>query len=260
MSEQSAQQTTTRTALVTGATRGIGRGIAQTFAEKGAAIMSVSRSAEDGEQLVAELQALGSRAAFVAGDVSNWSDVQCSVEKTNATFGPVNILCCNAGIYPTATIAEISINEWDRVLAVNLKSNFMYVKACLPDFERAPGGRVILTASITGAMTGHPGWAHYGASKAGQLGFLRSAALELAAYGATVNAILPGNFTTDSTSDTDKSYDMAMAAHIPVGRLGRPHEIGYAACFLASEHADFITGQTLVVDGGQSLFEYQGNV
>lgn len=248
-----------KNALVTGATRGIGRGISQVFAENGASVMLVGRTSEDGANATDDVRAHGGRAAFHPADVSNWSDVTNSVAATVKAFGSVDILCCNVGIYPSASIADMSVEDWDHIMAVNLKSTFLYVKACLPQFVAKPGGRVLIVSSITGPVTGHPGWSHYGASKAGQLGFLRSAALELAQYKATVNAILPGNIAADGVSAAEKVYASAMARHIPLGRLGLAKEVGSAAAFLASEQAAFITGQTLVVDGGQTLFEYQGD-
>jgi 3-oxoacyl-[acyl-carrier protein] reductase len=248
-----------KNALVTGATRGIGRGISQMFAENGASVMLVGRTSRDGANAADDVRAHGGRAAFHAADVSNWSDVTNSVAATVEAFGSVDILCCNVGIYPSASIADMSVEDWDHVMAVNLKSTFLYVKACLPQFVMKPGGRVLIVSSITGPITGHPGWSHYGASKAGQLGFLRSAALELAQYKTTVNAILPGNIAADGASAAEIAYGSAMAKHIPLGRLGLAKEVGSAAVFLATEQAAFITGQALVIDGGQTLFEYQGD-
>lgn len=248
-----------KSALVTGATRGIGRGIARILAQNGASVMLVGRTRADGEKVEDEIVAEGGRAAFHAADVSNWSDVTNSVAATIEAFGAVDILCCNAGIYPSASLSDMSVGDWDHVMAVNLKSTFMYLKACLPQFAARRGGRVLIVSSITGPMTGHPGWSHYGASKAGQLGLLRSAALELAPYGATVNAILPGNISADGDQASDEEYVGTMARHIPLGRLGLAEEVGSAAAFLVSENAAFITGQALVVDGGQTLFEYQGD-
>jgi 3-oxoacyl-[acyl-carrier protein] reductase len=129
------------------------------------------------------------------------------------------------------------------------------VQACLPALARSGRGRVILTSSITGPITGFPGWAHYGASKAGQLGFLKTAAIELAASGITINAVLPGNIVTEGLDELGEEYHAQMAASIPLRRLGTVEEIGYAALFFATDEARYITGQTIVVDGGQVLPE-----
>lgn len=248
-----------KVALVTGGTRGIGRGVSRALAQDGASVMVVSRTPADGEKIVDDIVLEGGRAAFCAADVSDWSDVTDSVATTVKAFGAVDILCCNAGIYPSRSLSDMSLHDWDHVMDVNLKSTFMYLKACLPQFIARRGGRVLIVSSITGPITGHPGWSHYGASKAGQLGLLRSAALELAPYGATVNAILPGNIAADEDQPSDDEYVSRMTKHIPVGRLGLAEDIGSAAAFLASGNASFITGQALVVDGGQTLFEYQGD-
>lgn len=248
-----------KVALVTGGTRGIGRGISRALAENGASVMMVGRTPADGEKIVDAIMLEGGRAAFHTADVSDWSDVSGSVAAAIKTFGAVDILCCNAGIYPSKSLSDMSLHDWDHVMDVNLKSTFMYLKACLPQFIAKPGGRVLIVSSVTGPITGHPGWSHYGASKAGQLGLLRSAALELAPYGATVNAILPGNIAADADQPCDDEYARRMAKHIPVGRLGLAADVGAAAAFLASGNASFITGQALVVDGGQTLFEYQGD-
>lgn len=150
---------------------------------------------------------------------------------------------------------DLSPEEWDQVMSTNLKSTFLSVKACIPAFEKAGKGRVVITSSITGPITGYPGWAHYGASKAGQLGFLRTAAMELARYNTTINAVMPGNIITEGLQGLGQSYLDGMAAAIPLKRLGKVEDIGYAALFLASDEASYITGQTIVVDGGQTLPE-----
>ncbi len=143
----------------------------------------------------------------------------------------------------------------DLVFGTNLKGCVLSVQACMPALRRSGRGRIILTSSITGPITGFPGWAHYGASKAGQLGFMRTAAIELAESGITVNAVLPGNVLTEGLTDLGENYIKEMTATIPLRRLGTVEEIGYAALFLATDEAGFITGQTIVVDGGQVLPE-----
>ena len=143
----------------------------------------------------------------------------------------------------------------DQVLGVNLKGTIFSVQACLPELARSGRGRIILTSSITGPITGYPGWTAYGASKAGQLGFLRTAAIELAPSHITVNAVLPGNIITEGLAELGPDYAAKMAVAIPLRELGRVDDIGFAALFLATEEAGYITGQTIVVDGGQVLPE-----
>jgi 3-oxoacyl-[acyl-carrier protein] reductase len=140
-------------------------------------------------------------------------------------------------------------------LGTNLKGSFLSVKACLPHMQKRGKGRVILTSSITGPITGYPGWTHYGASKAGQLGFLRTAAIELAPSNVTVNAVMPGNIATESLDGLGQGYRDKMTASIPQKKLGSVEDIAYAALFFASDEAAYITGQTIVVDGGQVLPE-----
>jgi 3-oxoacyl-[acyl-carrier protein] reductase len=141
------------------------------------------------------------------------------------------------------------------VLDTNLKGTVFSVQACLPALERSGRGRIVIISSITGPITGFPGWAHYGASKAGQLGFMRTAAIEMAPFGITVNAVLPGNIITEGPAEPGEENASKMAASIPLRRLGSVDDIGYAALFLATEEANYITGQTIVIDGGQVLPE-----
>jgi 3-oxoacyl-[acyl-carrier protein] reductase len=241
--------------IVTGGSKGIGKGIAKVFAAQGAKVVVAARGLADAEATVNEIRAAGGTAVAHAADVSNWESVQGLVAKTLEVFGGLDILCANAGIFPQKKIVELSPEDWDHVLDTNVKSTFLCVKACIPAFEKAGKGRVVITSSITGPITGYPGWSHYGASKAAQLGFLRTAAMELARYNTTINAVLPGNIITEGLQDLGQSYLDGMAKAIPLKRLGKVEDIGYAALFLASQEASYITGQTIVVDGGQILPE-----
>ena len=204
---------------------------------------------------MAEIESAGGTAAFCATDVADWASVQSMVETTMATFGGVDILCANAGIFPQIKLIDMAPEDWDTVMNVNLKSTFLCVKACIPAFEAAGKGRVVVTSSITGPVTGFPGWAHYGASKSGQLGFLKTAAMELARYNTTINAVMPGNIFTEGLQDLGQEYLDTMATSIPLKRLGAVEDIGNAALFFASDEAGYITGQQIVVDGGQILPE-----
>jgi 3-oxoacyl-[acyl-carrier protein] reductase len=244
-----------RTVVVTGATRGIGKGIARVFAGAGARVLIVGRDAEAAKATVAELSATGAEVSHVLADVSVREDCQRIAAAAAERYDGIDVLCANAGIFPAAPLAEMTDENIDEVLGTNLRGTILSVQACLPALAASGHGRVILTSSITGPITGYPGWAHYGASKAGQLGFLRTAAIELAASGITINAVLPGNVVTEGLDELGEDYLASMTAAIPLRRLGTVEEVGYAALFLATDEAGYITGQTIVVDGGQVLPE-----
>ena len=244
-----------KSVIVTGASKGIGRGIAEVFAHSGAKVLLVARTVEAASELAESLTKQGATASAFAADVRDEAMVEAMVAAAVERHGGLDVLCANAGIFPAARIDEMSLEQWREVMATNLEGCFLSVRACVPALARSQAGRVILTSSITGPLTGYPGWSHYAASKAGQLGFMRTAAIELAAKGITVNAILPGNIMTEGLADLGQDYLDKMAAAIPLGRLGSVTDIGNAAAFLASAQASYITGQTLVVDGGQTLPE-----
>jgi 3-oxoacyl-[acyl-carrier protein] reductase len=181
--------------------------------------------------------------------------MQMMADAAASAHGGVDILCANAGIFPQVKIEDMAPETWDEVMATNLKGAFLSVKACIPYLKKSSQGRVVLTSSITGPVTGYPGWTHYGATKAGQLGFMRTACIELAKYGITVNAVLPGNVITEGLIALGQGYMDTMAASVPLKRLGTVEDIGNAAAFLASKEAGYITGQTIIVDGGQIVPE-----
>lgn len=244
-----------RSVIVTGASKGIGKGIARAFAARGARVLLTARKGAEVEATAAALRAERHEAIGVAADVSSLSDMEGVVQRAVNKHGGIDILCVNAGIFPSSRLEDMRPEDWDKVHDINLKGTFLTVSACLPALKTSPHGRIIVTSSITGAITGLPGWAHYAASKAGQLGFVRTAALELARYGITVNAILPGNIRTEGLEALGTSYIAKMIESVPLRRLGSVEDVAHAAIFLASDEAAFITGQTLVVDGGQVLPE-----
>jgi 3-oxoacyl-[acyl-carrier protein] reductase len=244
-----------RSVLVTGGTKGIGKGLAAAFAGEGARVVIVGRDSEAGERAAADLRAPGGTVAFVPADVSSPESCAAAVAVAQERHGGLDIVCCNAGIFPSASLAEMTPENLEEVLGTNLKGTFFTVQAALPALRRSGRGRVIVTSSITGPITGYSGWSHYGASKAGQLGFIRSAALELASSGVTINAILPGNIITEGLEDLGPEYLRTMEAAIPLGRLGSIEEVASAALFLATEEAGYITAQTIVIDGGQTVPE-----
>ncbi len=247
-----------RAVVVTGATRGIGKGIARVFASSGARVLIIGRDEEAAKATTAELVAAGADVSYLLADVSVRADCQRLARTAEDRLGGIDVLCANAGIFPDKRLAEMTDEDLDSVFGTNLRGCILSVQACLPALERSGHGRVILTSSITGPITGYPGWSHYGASKAGQLGFMRTAAIELAPSGITVNAVLPGNVITEGLADLGEEYIQQMTASVPLRRLGTVDEIGHAALFLATDEAAFITGQTIVVDGGQVLPESLG--
>lgn len=244
-----------KTVLITGASKGIGRGIAKVFAKQGANTVIVARHLDAAQAVADELKAAGYEAMGVAADVSDKASLQAAVQTAVEAYGGLDILCANAGIFPSARLEEMTEEDWDTVMNTNLKGTLFSVQTCLPELKKSGAGRVVITSSITGPITGFPGWSHYGASKAGQLGFIRTAAIELAKYGITVNAVMPGNILTEGLEGMGDDYLKQMASSIPLKRLGSVEDIANAMLYFASEEAGYVTGQTIVVDGGQVLPE-----
>jgi 3-oxoacyl-[acyl-carrier protein] reductase len=244
-----------RSVVVTGGSKGIGRGIAQVFARSGARVLLAGRDLARAESTAAAIRGQGGDACACAANVADPADVERMVATALERHGGIDILCANAGIFPEKRLMDMTMEDWNEVLSVNLTGAYLCVKAALPALARSGRGRVILTSSITGPITGYPGWSHYGASKAGQLGFMRTAALELSPHNVTINAVLPGNIRTEGLDGLGEEYMARMTASIPQRRLGGVEDIGNAALFFASDEAAYITGQTLVIDGGQVLPE-----
>ena len=241
-----------RSVIVTGGGRGIGRGIASAFAKAGAKVLITGR---DASVLATAVDEIGEKASYVVADVSNYEDCRRMAGTAEQRHGGIDVLCANAGIFPEARLEVMTPDDLASVMSTNLTGTVFAVQACLGALTQSGRGRVVVTSSITGPHTGYPGWSHYGASKAAQLGFVRSAALELAPRGITINAVLPGNIITEGLHAMGSEYLAAMAASVPQGRLGSVADVGSAAVFFASLEAGYITGQSLIVDGGQVLPE-----
>jgi 3-oxoacyl-[acyl-carrier protein] reductase len=240
-----------RVALIIGGARGIGEAIATRFAEEGARIVVADTEVEAGRTTAKRLNG-----RFIATDISQRLDADRAVIEAIAAYGGLDIIVQNAGIYPWTLIENIEPEEWDRVLAVNLKGTYLAARAALPTMKAKKYGRMIFTSSITGPRVTSPGHGHYSASKAGINGFIKAAALEFSGYGITVNGVEPGNILTEGMKmHRSAAFIKTMEDAVPLGRLGTPRDIANAALFLASDEAAYITGATIVVDGGQTLPE-----
>ncbi len=245
-----------KVAIVTGGHRGIGLGIVTELARARAMVVMTGIVDDAGKLATEKLRLLDLDVCYRHMDTSNEAEVTHVINDVASEFGRIDIAVANAAIYPNTPIAQISSAEWDAVLAVNLRGPFLLARACLPHFQARHGGRVVFLSSITGPRVSSPGYAHYAATKAGVLGFMRTAALEWAPWNITLNAVEPGNVLTEGVLEHQpQSFVDAQKAAIPLRRLGTPQDVAHAVRFLASDEASFITGQTIVIDGGQTLPE-----
>ena len=242
-----------RVALVTGGSRGIGRAIVSELAARGAAvIVNYHNSPEKAGEVVAEIESAGGRAAAFQADVSNFKDAQGLVKFAVETYGDLHILVNNAGITRDMVIMMMPEEDWDAVINTNLKSTFNCSKAAVKHMMRKRYGRIINRASIAGQM-GNAGQTNYSASKGGQIAFTKALAREVAARNITVNAIAPGFVNTEILEKMPEASLETALKLVPLARIGQPEEIGFAAAFLASDQAAYITGQVLGVDGGMAM-------
>jgi 3-oxoacyl-[acyl-carrier protein] reductase len=245
-----------KVAIVTGAGQGIGEGIARLFAKSGARVTIATRSAANGQAVSDSIVKAGGTAWLRQTDVGQHDAVKRVVAETVERFGRLDIVVHNAAVYPVISIEELSDRDLDMTLSVNLKAGFWFIQESLRHFRRQGGGRFLFTSSVTGPNVAMPGTAHYAASKNGINGLIRTAALEYARENITVNGVEPGYILTPAMDALGGPEAIAeMAKQIPIGKLGTPLDIANAMLFLASDAAAYITGQTIVVDGGSTLPE-----
>ena len=242
-----------KSALVTGGSRGIGRSIVEQLAESGAIVAFTYRSRkEEADSLVAELQSKGRKAVAYQSDAANTAQAHEVVQSVIKDFGRLDILVNNAGITKDGLLMRMSEQDWDDVISTNLKSVFNFTKAACRQMMSQQGGKIINISSVVG-MIGNAGQSNYVASKAGVIGFTKSIAKEIASRNVQVNAVAPGFIETDMTEKLNEKQKEAILGIIPMKRMAKPEEVAKIVCFLASEDANYITGQTLCVDGGMVM-------
>ena len=236
-------------AVVTGASRGLGAAIAEELAAGGAkVVVNYSRSKEPADELVSKIEEAGGEAVAVQADVSDAEQAQKLIDQAIERFNRVDVLVNNAGINIDKTLKKLSVEDWDKVIQVDLNSAFYTVHAVLPHMTEAGGGKIINMSSFVGEA-GNIGQANYSAAKAGLLGFTKTAAKELARNGITVNAICPGFIETDMVAAIPEDARNKLLKTVPLGRFGQPNEIARAVRYLV-EDGDYITGQSLDINGG----------
>jgi 3-oxoacyl-[acyl-carrier protein] reductase len=242
-------------AVVTGGARGVGLGIGTVLRSEGADVVVADLDEQGAHAAATQLSVAGEHALGIGLDVTAKADMERMAAEALGRFGRIDILAANAGIFPHIPLPDLQVADFDQIMAVNVRGALLAIQACLPSMTKQGYGRIVLTSSITGSVVGQPGYAHYGATKAAMLGLMRSAALEVASAGITINAVLPGNVQTPGFAGLGPEHTRRMLAAIPLGRFADPEDVGWAVRFLASPEARYITGQTLIIDGGQVLPE-----
>jgi 3-oxoacyl-[acyl-carrier protein] reductase len=240
-----------KVAIVTGAGHGIGREIALSLARNGAEVV-VTDVTDAIFEVGKQIEALGSKALPIKCDVTDLEQAQDVEEKVIGKYERIDILVNNAGIYPQKAFLDMTADDWNKVLRINLNGVFHCTKAVIPKMVKQKYGKIVNIASIAGAVVGFQNLAHYSASKAAIAGFTKSLALEVAQYGINVNAVAPGPIDVGDMAANTEIYQQIIKA-IPVGRMGRPIDIANLVVFLVSDESNFITGQCIVSDGGYTL-------
>lgn len=243
-----------KVAIITGSGKGIGEAIAMLFALEGAKVMVNARSSDDIQRVVSAIDDAGGVAHGTVADIGTLEGAQLLIAASAEHFRQIDILVHNAGIFPYDPIENMDDASWQKVMDVNLSSAFRLSKACLPYMRAQGGGRILFTSSVQGNRAAVPGCAHYATSKAGLNGFIKAAALEFARHGITVNGVEPGLTLTSGVQDSiPEDRREKMAATVPLNRWGTPVDVARAMLYLASEDAAYVTGQTIVIDGGATL-------
>ncbi len=238
-----------KVAIITGGTFGIGESTALLFAKEGAKVVIAARNADKGERVVSLIKEQGGDAIFIKTDVSQEEDVKELVRETVEAFGKLDVLFANAGVGAMGDIHETTMEDWNKLISIDLTGVFLCSKFAIPEMMKNGGGSIINCASILGHV-GHPSVSAYAAAKGGVVNMTRSAAVTYASKGIRVNAVCPGYIDTPMTSNLSEEMRQYLITKHPIGRLGTPEEIATAVLFLASDESSFVTGANLLVDGG----------
>lgn len=240
--------------IITGGAKGIGAGISEAFLEEGAKVVFTGRNEEGGREFQDKMNSKGYDSTFIKADVTSEEDTVNLFKEADKTLGGIDIVVLNAGYFPESTTKDMTVEKWNEVLDINLGGVFLNTREAMKYLK--DGGRIVITSSITGNRVGNSELPHYAAAKAGVSGFMRSVALELAKKNITINSVEPGNIMTPGMrANLGEEYIKNQEAVIPMGSLGEPKDIAYAIMFFASDEAKYITGQSVIVDGGQILPE-----
>lgn len=237
--------------IITGASKGIGREMAKVFSCEGAKLVLVAREEKPLKELSKELD----DAIYVSADIRLPGAMEKVAQEALNKWGRIDILLANAGVCLEKRLEEMTLEHWQESIDVNLTGAYLSLSSVLPAMKRQNKGKIVITSSVTGPVVAMPGFAHYGAAKSGLNGLVRTAAIELAKYHINVNAIEPGNIISEGMLALGEEHIQEQLRAIPWGRLGNPEEVAYLALFLASKESDYITGQGIVIDGGQTLPE-----
>ena len=239
-----------KTALITGAGQGIGAAIAEMLAERGANVAIIDINQDAAGKTCEKINAASGNAKFFSADVAKEQDINAMTKKITDTFGSLDILVNNAGVLSTSATEELSVENWERTISINLKGAFICCKAVLPIMKKSMYGKIVNISSLSGESGGILVGVGYSASKAGLLALTKKLALEAAPFNINVNAIAPGSTNTSMIDALSEEQRKVLMEKIPLNRIGLPEDIAYATCFLASEEASYITGTTLDVNGG----------
>jgi 3-oxoacyl-[acyl-carrier protein] reductase len=242
-----------KTAVISGAARGIGRAIALELAREGANIsFNFSKSENEARELEKEIEALGVKVKAFQADIKDYAAVKAWVDKTQELFGRLDIVVNNAGIIRDKALALMELTDWQEVINTNLGGTFNLTRAAIVTLAKQKSGNIVNITSVTG-ITGMPRQTNYAASKAGIIGFTKALAKEVGRYNIRVNAVAPGFIETDMLKGLKEEYKNQIIQHIPLARLGKSEEVAKVVKFLVSDAANYITGQTIIIDGGMSI-------